>query len=58
MTITIDVQLTNGTFDLFVGDDFGGSGISIKGESAQETAEKLLPYLVDYFNQEESYNEY
>jgi hypothetical protein len=57
MTITIDVQVTNGNFDLFVGDDCGGSGISIKGKSAQETAENLLPYLVDYFKQEESYNE-
>lgn len=35
-------------FDLYVGDDCGGSGISVTGETADEAIKNLVPYLYDY----------
>jgi hypothetical protein len=50
MNITIDVQCSDGEFDLWVSDDCGGSGISVGGQSVDETIENLKPYLEDYLN--------
>lgn len=38
-------------FDLYMGDDCGGSGISVTGETADEAIENLIPYLRDYMEQ-------
>ena len=38
-------------FDLYIGDDCGGSGISVTGETADEAIENLIPYLREYLEQ-------
>jgi hypothetical protein len=38
-------------FDLYMGDDCGGSGISVTGETADEAIANLIPYLRDYMEQ-------
>ena len=48
MDITIDVQCNDGEFDLWVSDDCGGSGISVRGNSTSEVVENLMPYIESY----------
>ena len=38
-------------FDLYMGDDCGGSGIEVSGKTADEAIENLIPYLRDYMEQ-------
>jgi hypothetical protein len=51
MVVEIDIIKKGEEFDLFVGDDCGGSGISVKGKTADEVIENLIPYLRDYLEQ-------
>ena len=48
LTITIDVQVNENNFDLWVADDCGGSGISVCGNSTSEVAQNLMPYIESY----------
>lgn len=48
LTITIDVQVNENKFDLWVADDCGGSGISVCGNSTSEVAQNLMPYIESY----------
>lgn len=54
-SVNLDVELyRNG--DLFCGyisDNIGGSGIDVKGDTPQQLAEKLAPYIADYFYENE-----
>ena len=38
-------------FDLYMGDDCGGSGIEVSGNTADEAIANLIPYLRDYMEQ-------
>lgn len=53
MVVEIDIRKASvgKGFDLYVGDDCGGSGISVTGNTADETIENLIPYLRDYMEQ-------
>ena len=53
--IYINVIKDDDGVSLWVSDNIGGSGIEVEG-TAEEAAENLVPYLIDYFsnNQEES----
>lgn len=48
LTITIDVQVNEKHFDVWVADDCGGSGISVCGNSTSEVTQNLIPYIEDY----------
>jgi hypothetical protein len=50
MVVEIDISKASvgKGFDLYMGDDCGGSGISVTGETADEALENLIPYLRDY----------
>ena len=48
LTITIDVQVNEKHFDVWVADDCGGSGISVRGNSTSEVTQNLMPYIEDY----------
>lgn len=54
MVVEIDIQKKGDKFDIFIGDDNGGSGISLKGESVDEVINDMLPYLRDYLENCES----
>ena len=51
MVVEIDIVKKGKGFDLYIGDDCGGSGISVTGETADEAIENLIPYLRDYMEQ-------
>jgi hypothetical protein len=48
--ININVIKDISGLSLWVSDDFGGSGIEVEGDTPEEVAENLLPYLIDYFS--------
>lgn len=48
LTITIDVQVNEKEFDLWLSDNCGGSGISVCGNSTSKVVENLMPYIESY----------
>lgn len=48
--LNINVIKEEDGISLWVSDDFGGSGIEVEGGTAEEVAENLMPYLIDYFS--------
>lgn len=48
--LNINVIKEEDGISLWVSDDFGGSGIEVEGDTAEEVAENLMPYLIDYFS--------
>lgn len=59
--LNINTIIENDGISLWLSDDFGGSGIEVEGKTAEEVAENLLPYLIDYFSgsiaKDEDYND-
>lgn len=55
--ININVIKESDGLSLWVSDDFGGSGIEVEGDTPEEVAENLLPYLIDYFSNGENDDE-
>lgn len=53
MVVEIDINKASvgKGFDLYIGDDCGGSGISVTGETTDEAIANLIPYLRDYMEQ-------
>ena len=48
--ININVIKDIDGLSLWVSDDFGGSGVEVEGDTPEEVAENLMPYLIDYFS--------
>lgn len=48
--LNINVIKEEDGISLWLSDDFGGSGIEVEGDTAEEVAENLMPYLIDYFS--------
>lgn len=48
LNITLEVSKSKQGFDVYIGDDIGGSGISVKAKNATECVERLTPYITDY----------
>lgn len=57
MTLTIDIEKTIGGFDIYLSDDFGGSGIKVNGATSNEVVDNLMPYIHDYLSNLESIEE-
>lgn len=36
-------------FGIWLSDDMGGSGIEVEGKTPEEAANKITPYVTDYF---------
>ena len=53
MKVELDILKTENGFDIWVSDNVGGSGISVKGITIEETLENLKPYLETYLNEVE-----
>ena len=53
MSIKLEIELyhENGLFCAYVGDDIGGSGIKVSGDSASDVVNELMPYIYDYASQ-------
>ena len=55
--ININVIKESDGISLWVSDDFGGSGIEVEGDTPEEVAENLMPYLIDYLSNEQKYDD-
>lgn len=47
--LNINVIINEDGVSLYLSDDLGGSGIKVDGYNAEEAAENIKPYLLDYF---------
>lgn len=47
--ITLDLYFENGEYGIYLGDNNGGSGITVTGSTIEETVENIKPYIADYF---------
>lgn len=47
--LTLELYCENGKFGIYLSDNVGGSGIDVKGETPEEAAENIAPYIADYF---------
>ena len=39
------------SFNIYISDNNGGSGIVINGQSPEETANNTIPYIIDYMEE-------
>lgn len=47
--LSLELYRDGDLFCIYLGDDCGGSGISVKGATPEEAVKNLAPYIVDYF---------
>lgn len=47
--LNIELYTENGMFCAYIGDDNGGSGIKVVGDTAEELANNMKEYIVEYF---------
>lgn len=48
--LNVELYTENGMMCAYIGDDIGGSGIKVVGKTAEEVAENMKDYIIDYFN--------
>ena len=51
--LSIELYHEGDGFGIYLGDYQGGSGIQVSGDTPQEAAENLAPYIADYFYKNE-----
>ena len=51
MLIELDILKTENGFDIWVSDNVGGSGISVKGTTIEQALDNLKPHLETYLNE-------
>ena len=47
--LTIDLYFENGKYGIYLGDNNGGSGISVTGKTPEDAAREISHYIADYF---------
>ena len=47
--ITLGLDFESGVYGIYLGDNNGGSGITVTGSTPEEAAENIKPYIADYF---------
>lgn len=47
--INVELYTENGSYCAYIGDDAGGSGIKVEGDTAEELADNMKSYIMDYF---------
>ena len=47
--VSLQLRKNGNGFTIWLGDDLGGSGIEVTGSTPQEAANKIAPYVADYF---------
>ena len=55
--ITLDLYFENGVYGIYLGDNNGGSGITITGKTPEDVARDIAPYIADYFYENDKENE-
>jgi len=48
MRIEIEIYKSGNGYGAWISDNCGGSGIEVNGESAEEVADNMKPYIMDY----------
>ncbi len=47
--LSLELYRNGDTFGIWLSDNMGGSGIEIEGKTPEEAANKIAPYISDYF---------
>lgn len=47
--INVELYIENGCYCAYIGDNAGGSGIKVVGDTAEELADNMKSYIMDYF---------
>ena len=47
--LTLDLYFENGEYNIYLGDDQGGSGIKVTGKTPEDATREIAPYITDYF---------
>jgi hypothetical protein len=47
--LSLELYPTDNGFGIYLGDENGGSGISVYGNTPTECVENISPYIEDYF---------
>lgn len=47
--INVELYTENSSYCAYIGDDAGGSGIKVEGNTAEELADNMKSYIMDYF---------
>lgn len=47
--ITLELYRNDNGFGIWLSDDCGGSGIEVTGNTPEDAANKIKPYIADYF---------
>jgi hypothetical protein len=47
--INVELYIESGCYCAYIGDDAGGSGIKVEGNTAEELADNMKSYILDYF---------
>ena len=47
--ITLELYKSDNGFGIWLSDDCGGSGIEVTGNTPEDAANKIKPYIVEYF---------
>lgn len=55
--VSIELYLEDGKFGLYLADECGGSGVDVKGDTPEEAAAKITPYIADCFYADEEETE-
>lgn len=51
VTLSVELYKEGKTFGMYIGDEMGGSGIDVKGDTREEVIAKATPYLADYMEE-------
>lgn len=55
MRLDVEIYKEGNVYGAYIGDNCGGSGISVEGSTPEELSENLKPYIADYaYNLENS----
>jgi hypothetical protein len=52
LSVNLNVEVyveEDGIYGIYLSDEMGGSGISVKGDSPEDAANQIAPYIADYF---------
>lgn len=47
--LNVELYIENGSYCAYIGDNAGGSGIKVEGDTAEELADNMKSYILDYF---------
>lgn len=50
VVVTLEIEVVDKNIDIYMSDDIGGSGVSLKGNDNHKVSEEIADYISDYIN--------